>query len=203
MVEEGIKEDIEIFYKSKPVKQVQLLILRILCSGTIPIMPKDYVSPITINMGKATRILSAQIINKNPEDLEIELTIKENAVVLERVLLNPKESITLRIFADKINPDIQIRGRWAGVKIVNQLSEESKLANAFYWGALVSLALGMGLGPIGQWFGIISRSDVTPFIFIVIGFSLLLVYIVWMRRKDVRSRKELEILAAKTNVDSS
>ena len=29
MVEEGIKEDIEIFYKSKPVKQVQLLILRI------------------------------------------------------------------------------------------------------------------------------------------------------------------------------
>ena len=154
-------------------------------------------------MGKATRILSAQIINKNPEDLEIELTIKENAVVLERVLLNPKESITLRIFADKINPDIQIRGRWAGVKIVNQLSEESKLANAFYWGALVSLALGMGLGPIGQWFGIISRSDVTPFIFIVIGFSLLLVYIVWMRRKDVRSRKELEILAAKTNVDSS
>ena len=199
-VQEEIKKDIEILYKKKPVNEVQLVIFKFLCLGNISIKSDDYETPITINLGEEAQILSAQIIDKKPHDLQTSIKLEDNRVVLQQCLLNQDDTITIRILATEIDPEIKVEGRIAGVKKIEEISEDSKAALALYVIGFIAAVIGLVLGGLKSGLGI--QIDFLDTILMLIGVTLLMVGMFIERRIKNRFKKELETLASKSHVSS-
>lgn len=195
-VEEEIKKDIEISYKGKPVKEVQLIILKFFCLGNISIKTGDYETPITINLGKEAQILSAQILEKKPRDLQTSIRVKDNKVVVQECLLNQEDTITIRILATGIDEDIKVEGRIAGVKKIEEMPEDSRVALTFFACGIVTMLFGWILGAVVTVF-MISTEFYFDEILIGVGMGLLLLGLYVEKRIKKRLKKELETLTSK------
>lgn len=121
-VEEAIEKEVEILYKGQKIKQVQLIILQITNSGTLPVKREDFDVPLSIKFEKETKLLSATILEKEPKDLEISLDVNENSVILPPFLLNPDDNFSIKILASKVDKDLKIEGRIVGVKKIEDIS---------------------------------------------------------------------------------
>jgi hypothetical protein len=116
--------DITILYKNQPVDNAILLQIRLENSGNQPILPADYVKPVTFSFASAGEIADASITDLEPSNmgLVISRTSKYQAE-LAPILLNPSDSANIRfaILADgseTVVNNLQIDGRIVGVKEV-------------------------------------------------------------------------------------
>lgn len=126
-VEEEITKDVEILYKGDPVKQVKLIVIKLACLGKVPIEDDDYYTPISINFGKESQILSAEILEKKPEDIDISILIEDNKVVFQEGLLNQDDTLIIKVLVSKHEEEIKVEARISGIKRINEMSEQSKL----------------------------------------------------------------------------
>jgi ABC-type antimicrobial peptide transport system permease subunit len=204
-VQEEIKEDITILYKGRQVKQVQLIVIKFMVLGNISIKYEDFDTPIKINIGEDTQIISAEILDKNPHDIEVSTGVEDNKiVVVQPGLLNQGDTITVRILATNIGEEIKVEGRIAGVKEIKRLTEDSKLETILGLNALICISIGMGmyLSCFTEWGKNISGLPVASFTLIVIGFGSLFISSYLEGRNKKRLRKELEILISKTDINN-
>jgi hypothetical protein len=137
-IEEGIRSHVQITFDGKPVEQVHLVVVKITNSGNVPIEKKDYDHPIYINLGKDAKILTAEVAEKYPENLEVSTSIVDKNVVLEPALLSEDEFITLIMMAtnfDKVTFDSRI----VGVKGIQEVTmmKEKRLAFWAIFGILI------------------------------------------------------------------
>ena len=113
--EEKIKDDIQLSYKGKVVKDVKLLVLRIFNSGNLPVVSADYEKPISIEFGKETRVLTAEVIKKSPDNLQSTISIENQVVTLYPALLNTEDSITIKMLVTKYEKELQVNSRIIGL----------------------------------------------------------------------------------------
>jgi len=139
-VKEEIKSNLQILYKSKPVQQVHLVLVRIFNSGNMPIPTKDYEQPISLSFGEQSKILTAEIAEKEPGNLPASIARGETGIILEPTLLNRADSVTLKMLVNEYD-DITIDGRVVGVKEIKQSS--SRIRRLTYYaiaGFLIQLS---------------------------------------------------------------
>lgn len=162
------KWDIQILFDKKPVQDVHLIEIKIFNSGYQEIRPRDYERPISFNFGGSTQILSAEKSEVNPESLQPSIKIEGTKVLLDPILLNPKDSITIKILASQYENRPTPNVRIAGIKDIKDTHKFSKNQAIF-------LAIsGMIVGTLG----IYSLFKITPpeaTLFIII-FSFFLIY---------------------------
>lgn len=117
-------DNIKIFYSDKEISNIYKVIIEINNTCSSEIKPKDYDKNISIVFDEEINILSAIIKEKSPDDLDIDLNIKDNKVLLNKILLNKKDKFTIQfelnsksnLFKEKIE-NIQISARIIGFKI--------------------------------------------------------------------------------------
>jgi hypothetical protein len=198
-VEEEIKRDVQIFYKGKSVQQVNLIILQIVNSGNIPVIPTDYEIPISIDLGNEAQILTAQIVNTNPNNLRASINVETKRVSMSPMLFNPNDSISLKILATKFGKKITVDGRIAGVVKIQQLTEDSKISKVMTIGWFVTMLLGVSIQILGTITGLILATGPLLIALIAIGLSLLGISSWIDHRTRKRINKELKILKEQAN----
>lgn len=133
-------ENIKIFYSDKEINNIYIVIIEIDNACNSEIKPEDYDKNISIVFDESINILSAIIKEKYPDDLDINLKMKDNKVLLDKILLNKKEKFTIQfeltsknnLFKEKLDK-IQISARIAGFEIIEkkQISFLSFLPNLY------------------------------------------------------------------------
>ena len=96
-VKSEVQNKIKIYYENKLVENVHLVSIRLINSGNQPISIEDFARPINIKLGSNTNILTCEVLEKNPKDLDIVISKMQNSVKIQPLLLNPNDSLTLNI----------------------------------------------------------------------------------------------------------
>lgn len=124
-INEEISGNIKILYNEHPVKNISLLIIKILNSGNIAIPVIDYENetPILLNIGTMTKILSSVIIEANPKHLSAKIEIKDNQILILPCLLNSTDSITLKLLLSDFKDEINFVSRISGVKNISNIKD--------------------------------------------------------------------------------
>lgn len=128
-VRREIREKVKIFYEDKPVEKVNLVVIRFINAGNDAILTKDFDLPISINFGDEAAIISAEISEKTPQDLPAEISYTGTVIKLEPLLLNEKDSITIKALVSKASDMPAISARIAGVKALTDRTEKIDLTS--------------------------------------------------------------------------
>ena len=116
-----VKDKVQILFDNKPVNHVRLIILRIWNSGNIPILPNEYIDPISIAFGEGAEIIDTDVLETSPGDIKekarTSLKVDSGNVLLEPILLNSTDSLTIKILLtqQKVTKELKIVSRIAGV----------------------------------------------------------------------------------------
>lgn len=132
---------VKVLFNGKEVTKPFVSVIRIINNGGIPIEKKDFDNPVTIAGGKAVRVLSASIIDKQPNSIATTIEQSDNKAILLPTLLNPEDTITIKLITGDEKPEISIYGRITGVKDLTKYGsghkQESLILSAFSLGAIL------------------------------------------------------------------
>ncbi len=124
---EEIAGKLQILFQNQPVREVYLVVLRLFNAGNIPITSSDYERNISITFGGKARVLTAEVSETEPENLDAEISIKSlSSIELKPTLLNPGDSITIKILVSDFEGNIQVDGRIVGVKQIQERKESPR-----------------------------------------------------------------------------
>ena len=118
-----IKGDLQVLFKGNPVENIQIVIIRIINTGNVPIKSGDYEYPINLNFDDNAQILTAEIIETIPNNIEAYTNIDENIVFISPTLLNKGDSVTIKTLVNQFDNHISVDGRIVGVKDIQKLAE--------------------------------------------------------------------------------
>ena len=120
--EEEHEGKLQVLYDGEEVKDVRIIVLKLRNSGNTSIKPSDHIDCIKIKTGENSKILSVDVPSVEPEGLRAEIKISEarDHIRLEPLLLNPKDSITIKLVVSNLKKT-KITCRIAGVQSIQQL----------------------------------------------------------------------------------
>jgi hypothetical protein len=122
------------------IADARLVMIRLWNSGNIPIVTNDYILPITFNFGRDVEILDAEILETNPNNIQVPLKldtlvkqehisdekgkgvsvdgVRFRNLTIEPPLLNSSDCFTLKVLLTNApyKEKIQLDGRIVGVK---------------------------------------------------------------------------------------
>lgn len=127
-IENSIQDKIKILYDEKQVTNVHLISIKFINNGNEPISVDDFDKPIRIRYDSAVNVLTHEILEKDPEDLDAITREREEFIEVEPLLLNIKDEFTVNILASNFDGDLDISARIRGVKeleIYNKYDLES------------------------------------------------------------------------------
>ena len=126
-MKEEIKGRIQITFEGKPIQNLSLLVLRIVNDGTIPVTSSDFEEPLSFSFGDDAIILSAEITDVVPRTLKPTLDVDKNHIVLRPLLLNSRDTVSIKLLFTQYAGSIQPYGRIVGVNEVTKVSEAQSL----------------------------------------------------------------------------
>jgi len=183
----SVQSKLRIFYGNKRIKLPYVLIIRIFNSGNQPVKPDDYVDPITISFTERTKIISAEILREHPQNLSMKLNFDTKDIKLAPVLLNPKDSFTLKLIVDDFDNDIEIKARIAGIKSIKNYSFDvgRSLGFTILFGISISLLVTL---VFTVWLKLVTLREILSFavLFIVYGIIHTIIHL----SKDYQKRQD-------------
>jgi hypothetical protein len=137
-VREEVKGRVQIVFDDTSVSDAHMVVIRVLNSGNVPIIPSDYVRPVKFDFGEIAQILSAEVMETSPDN--IEACIDPETLELMPVLLNSSDSIMLKILLARFDGTINMDGRIVGVKQIRTATKRSLPIAAMLIGITVTMA---------------------------------------------------------------
>jgi hypothetical protein len=165
-VREDIEGKLKITYQRKRVKNIRLVEINFSNTGNVPITTSDYERPLKVCYGDAASILTAEISNVEPSNLCATITSDTNSYTISPVLLNPKDSISVRVLLSDYDRNFTIDTRIIGIFKVQPVDEFSITSSILILLGLFFTLLGLG--------GITSMADNknSPLLIWKIGFAI-------------------------------
>ena len=118
---------IQILFDGKPVQNVDLLEVLLKNTGSSAILPVDFIKPIEISLGKDTEILSTAVVHEYPSGLNARLATSDRAITIEPLLLNPKDTLIVRILTTGQKPSAEVVARVVGIATISMLKSRRAL----------------------------------------------------------------------------
>ena len=121
-VAKEVEDKIQILFEGNAVKGVHLILLQISNVGNTPILPIDFLKDLTISFDGSAKVLSAEIVEKNPQSIDVNLTINHTQLIISPSLWNSGDTITVKSLVSEFNENIQVSGRIVGIqdiKVIN------------------------------------------------------------------------------------
>lgn len=127
------RRHLQVRFDGQIVDDASVVLLRLTNSGHLPINVSDYISEISICFNPGALVLMADIRATAPADLDerteargslgLIKTLEDRRVVLERVLLNDGDSMTLQVVVRNHSGRLQVKGHINGI---SKIEEEKK-----------------------------------------------------------------------------
>ena len=156
-IREEIEGKLKVLFDDKPVKNVHLFIIRLINTGNVPITSADYEKPVEFGFGEGARILSSEVIATTPENMHVETEEVDSFLVLLPLLLNPKDSITIKLLVSDYSGPICAEARIIGVKNLEPLREGQWITPMLVFAGMAIMAIGLYWGLSGD-----QILDITP-----------------------------------------
>ena len=117
-IENSIQDKIKILYDEKQVANVHLISIKFINNGNEPISVDDFDKPISIKYDSAVNILTYEVLEKTPADLDATIKEREEFLEIKPLLLNPNDDFTINILASDFEGGLEISARIKGINKV-------------------------------------------------------------------------------------
>ncbi len=174
-VAEEIKGKLKILYEDKPVSKVHLVLIKLTNTGNVSILSTDFDRNVSFSFGDSTQILTAEVSDTDPKNnIDACIMIIENRIILENMLFNNGDSVTIKALLNQFDEEIEIDGHIVGIKEIEKRKErkDREKLNLF-------ISIFMGISMLSYILGLVIPSIRTPSI-VIAGFSLSIVLIIFM-----------------------
>ncbi len=175
-VKTEIKKDLQMFYKGKPIEQVHLVLIKIINNGNLPVTANDFERPFSLQFKENAQILSAEIANANPSSLQPSIKVEEQKVILDPILLNSSDSITLKMLVSKLTCNFDLDARVVGVREIRELGGTSFRSWVIFGFACFSGIAGYLVGSIG-------KENFFPALLITVIFGVILTLVAFLTKQ--------------------
>ncbi|MGC1374657.1 MAG: hypothetical protein WA821_00430 [Anaerolineales bacterium] len=125
-IKDDLQGKLKVLFDNKPVENAFLIVFKIANSGKIPVTADDQKRAITIDFG-AEKILTAEIIEEQPFDIDASLATENCSVILKPTLLNPGDAVTIKTVAESFNGKISTSARIVGAKQIETIMPDSDM----------------------------------------------------------------------------
>jgi uncharacterized membrane protein YeaQ/YmgE (transglycosylase-associated protein family) len=166
-VDGNIRERVQILLDYRPVENIHYLLLRLINTGTVPILPSDFFTPIIIEVQSDAQLLNVEVKDTDPPRVPVAFTIDRNMVKIEPLLLNGDDTISLNILTDKA---VQLQAVFARIKNIREISVYAGTdPYRVVWqsitstGIKIGLAIGGTLAFLASLASILSYLNINPF----------------------------------------
>lgn len=122
-VKDEIQGKVQVLYDGKEVKNVHLLTIKFTNSGNQSISSSDYERTLSIEVNSDAKILTHEVIEEVPENLGATVSLEGNKLVFSPVLLNAKDSFSIKTLISDFEGRPSIDGRINGVKSISKYSD--------------------------------------------------------------------------------
>lgn len=120
------KDRIKIFFGERQIQQAHLIEIGLKNTGNRPIKESDFERPLTVDLGGGFA-MTAEIAEVNPPELKPEVVLTGTAdrtgIQLRPLLLNPGDSLTLKVLARDFRGEVHFDYRIVGV---NELTDVAR-----------------------------------------------------------------------------
>ena len=141
-VREELEGRLQVLYEGHPARDICLLVVKLFNSGNVPISAADYERPLSLGTGISSKILSGVVTDVDPENLAASIDIEESRVILRPILLNSKDSVTLKLLVSDFGGNVAIDGRVLGVKSISKAGQTTGYQALLMFLALTCFAVG-------------------------------------------------------------
>ncbi|MDT7540166.1 MAG: hypothetical protein QOE33_70 [Acidobacteriota bacterium] len=174
-VNEQIEGKIEVLYENIPVNNVRLVTVKVINNGNVPITSNDYERKLSFILKGEVKILSSEILETYPESLETPISVDENKITIEPILMNRKDYIVLKALVSNFEGKIDADARIIGVnKVIDITNSFAKRRIPFFFG----LISGMLTGTILFY---LSTKNIVFLITSIIGILMTISPFIWSR----------------------
>lgn len=191
----GIAEDIEIRYKGTTVRDVRLIVVRIWNSGNVPIVPNDYVEPLSLTF--RGQLLASDVIDSTPPQLRRDLFAGGGVgpdtatVAFKQVLLNAGDSVSVQAVLTRFKGDVMLEGRIVGVSSIRRWKPPLGTRVSLVSATGVSIVFAVVLTAL---FDVAVRGTVSQVVGVVSGATAVVAAVVALYYTNRQLRKDLRIL---------
>ena len=146
---------VQILFDGEPVTEVRLVIITVNNLGNEPIRLDDFERPLRFSWSEPAKILTAEVIEVNPETLKPTIKAGVSEIVVDPLLLNPGDWLRIRTLINQAGK-LSVDARVVGVKRITKAVASVKGASgkSFRLGAIIgALALSLLLAGrrLGFW----------------------------------------------------
>lgn len=125
-IDSKFRNSIEVKFNGEKVENLWLLIIKIVNSGNSPIEKKDFDAPLSIELGSDNQILDVEIINKYPNNLQLQSNHTSQKIELNPILLNAGDNYSVRAMVSGVEPKYSLNARISGVKDLKERNPEKQ-----------------------------------------------------------------------------
>lgn len=109
---------IQVYFDTTKVRNVNSSIIKISNDGDIPISKSEFDSKLVISLNQTVKILKSNINEKNPNDLNPILSVSNNQISIEPLLLNPNDQFVLQILTEGSIDSLFVNARIFGINSI-------------------------------------------------------------------------------------
>jgi hypothetical protein len=130
---------LQVVFKGKTVKDPRLIVVKISNSGNVPIPASEYEIPVALRFGESTSVLTADIHGTTPGSIKATVELGDTEVILNPLLLNPGDSVTLKTLVSHSDGKVAVAGRIVGVREIKVLQPKGTKTALAITGAILIL----------------------------------------------------------------
>jgi hypothetical protein len=138
--QEELEGKVEIRYEGRPVKDVHLLVIRLINDGYQSIKKDDFEKEVKFVFPGAT-ILTAKRIKFQPENISTQLTYRDNWLTVDPALFNRKDHIQFKLILTGYK-NMEIDARIVGVSAIGKVRSRFIGSELMYASAFLILLIG-------------------------------------------------------------
>jgi hypothetical protein len=175
---EQLENKVKILYEGVEVTNIQILTIKVVNSGNIPIVKSDFDTPLKLELNGKVRILGLERISANPPYLEVSYETNHNYLLVEPLLLNSRDWLIFKLIAEGRVTSIKASGRIKDIHTIKNWEDKKSafdLYMTFCMGGFTVLLLLAAVFITPQSHQ--SKTDNT--IFLTVAFGLLILMIVF------------------------
>lgn len=119
-VREELENKVQVLYDGGPVRSLTVFLIRVWNAGSEPIRSTDFERPLSFSAVAPAQILTAATTKVLPESLTPELVFGAHSLTVTPMLLNPGDSLTLKVLVKDASVSLRPDARIVGVTRVQE-----------------------------------------------------------------------------------
>jgi hypothetical protein len=114
-VREELESKVQVLYDGSPVQSLTVFLVRVWNAGSEPIKSIDFERPLSFSVAAPAQILTVATAAVLPESLTPELVFEAHSLTVAPMLLNPGDSLTLKVLVKNASASLKPDARIVGV----------------------------------------------------------------------------------------